>query len=196
MLHIITPLYRPENLEKIYESIPVESDICWHISKSNKREKLGNSFLSTDKNIFLYDVDCEDNEIYKKRNAVFESIKDGYFCFIDDDTIFHHGMYKVYKKCKEDDFLPYIGMLVGTQINHEGKIRLKPSKPIYCKIDTGNVLAHASCLQEIRWPSTHVVGKNDKDFLFWEAVYNFYHKNCKLTEEVISVYNKLRPTKK
>lgn len=193
MLHIITPLYRPENLGKIYESIPAESDIFWHITKSNKTKKPNNSFLSTDKRIVLYDVDCEDNEIYKKRNAVFESIKDGYFCLVDDDTIFHVGMYQAYLECNLKNF---IGMIVGTQINWQEKVRLTPRKPIYSKIDTGNVLAHSSCLQEVRWPSTHTPGKNEKDFLFWEAVYNFYGQKCELTNKIISVYNILRPTKK
>lgn len=193
MLHIITPLYRPENLDKIYESIPAEPDVCWHIAKSNKREKLENSFLAKDKRIILYEVDCEDNEIYKKRNAVLESIKDGYFCFVDDDTLFYSGMYQIYLECQAKKF---VGMIVGTQINCNEKIRLAPRKPIYSKIDTGNVLSHVACLETVRWPSMHIPGKNEKDFLFWDAVYNFYGQKCDLTHQIISVYNILRPTKK
>ena len=89
MLHIITPLYRFNLLEQIYNSILMNDDIIWHISKSNKREELDYDFLKKDKRIKLYNIDCDDNEIYKKRNVVFDNIKDGYFCFLDDDTIFH-----------------------------------------------------------------------------------------------------------
>ena len=38
-LHIITPLYRFNLLEQVYNSIPMNDDIIWHISKSNKRKE-------------------------------------------------------------------------------------------------------------------------------------------------------------
>ena len=65
MLHIITPLYRYENIELIYNSILRNDDIVWHISHSNKRDLPDLSFLKN-KNIKIYSVDCEDNEIFKK----------------------------------------------------------------------------------------------------------------------------------
>lgn len=192
MLHIMTPLYRFENLDQIYQTIPQELDIRWHIAKSNKREDLCNSWIESDSRILIYNTDCEDQEIYKKRNAVLSQIKEGYFCFIDDDTFFHPGMYKIYKECQKNNF---VGMVIGKQIDYANQLRLKPSKPIYCKIDTGNVLAHTDCLAEIQWPSEHQKGVNEKDFLFWEAVHNFF-QDCKLTEEIVSVYNKIRPSKR
>ena len=48
VLHIITALYRFEYLEKIYDSINVNDDLIWHISKSNKREDLTNDFIKTE----------------------------------------------------------------------------------------------------------------------------------------------------
>ena len=133
-LHIITPTYRFENLESIYNSILINDDIIWHISKSNKREELNFDFIKKDKRIKIYNVNCEDNEIYKKRNFVFDYIKNGYFCFIDDDTIFHENMYMKYLECVENNF---IGMLIGEQLNYCGKLRLIASKPVFNKIDTG-----------------------------------------------------------
>ena len=188
-LHIITPAYRFENLESIYNSILINDDIIWHISKSNKREELNFDFIKKDKRIKIYNVNCEDNEIYKKRNFVFDYIKNGYFCFIDDDTIFHENMYMKYLECVENNF---IGMLIGEQLNYCGKLRLIASKPVFNKIDTGNVLSHYSCLKELRWPSKHIEGKNHKDFLFWDSVYEFYGKKCGIWNQPISYYNKLK----
>ena len=188
MLHIITPAYRFENLEVIYNSIYADSDITWYISKSNKRENINFDFIKNDKRVVLYDLDCEDNEIYKKRNFVFERINDGYFCFLDDDTIFHENMYMKYKECEENKF---IGMLVGEQLNPINELRLIASPPKYMFIDTGNVLAHTSCLKECRWPETHIPKVNQKDFLFWDSVYNFYGKKCAIWNQPISYYNKL-----
>lgn len=187
MLHIITPLYRYENLEKLYYSILNNDDIIWHISHSNKRPLPELNFLNSS-NIKIYVVDCNDNEIFKKRNEVFKNIKDGYFCFLDDDTIFHENMYIKYLECVDNRF---IGMLVGQQLDNKEKLRLVASKPVFRRIDTGNVLCHYKCLEECEWPSDHIEGKNAKDFLFWESVYNYYGKKCAIWNQPISFYNKL-----
>jgi len=186
-LHIITPLYRYENLESIYYSLLNNDDIVWHISHSSKRELPNLSFLKN-KNIKIYSVDCEDNEIFKKRNEVFKHIKNGYFCFLDDDTIFHENMYIKYLECVDHRFM---GMLVGEQLNSENSLRLVASNPRFQKIDTGNVLCHYKCLEECEWPSQHTDGVNAKDFLFWESVYNYYGKKCAIWNRPISFYNKL-----
>ena len=189
MLHIITPLYRFNLIEKVYNSILMNDDITWHISKSNKREDLNYDFLKKDKRIKLYNVDCDDNEIYKKRNVVFENIKDGYFCLLDDDTIFHENMYIKYLECVENNFK---GVIVGEQTDSDGELRLIASYPAYNRIDTGNVLSHHKCLEICRWPSYHQPGINQKDFLFWESVYNYYGNKCGIWNQPLSFYNKLK----
>ena len=190
MLHIITPLYRFDNLEQIYNTMLVNDDITWHISKSNKREDLNNDFIKTDKRIKLYNCECEDNDTTIKRNTALQTIKSGYFCFLDDDTIFHENMYIKYLESVENNF---IGMLVGEQLNPINRLRLIASPPKYTFIDTGNVLSHTSCLETCRWPKTHVKGVNEKDFLFWNSVYEFYGKKCTIWNQPISYYNKLNP---
>jgi len=187
-LHIITPLYRFNLVEKVYNSILTDEDITWHISKSNKREDLNYDFLNKDKRIRLYNVDCEDTDTTSKRNVALETINDGYFCFLDDDTIFHENMYIKYLGCVEHNFR---GMLIGEQIDKNGKLRLTASNPLYGRIDTGNVLSHHSCLSECRWPKTHIPNVNEKDFLFWDSVYNYYGKKCGIWYQTISYYNKL-----
>ena len=188
MLHIITPLYLIEYLEKVYFSINADSDITWHISKTKKLELPDFSFLKTDKRIKIYEIDCDESETYKKRNAILENIKDGYFCFLDDDTTFHENMYIKYRQSQEQNL---VGMLIGNQLFPDGKVRLLASKPQHMKIDTGNVLCHHSALSEVRWPSSHEDKVNNKDFIFWNNVYNFFGEKCYLTNDPISNYNKL-----
>lgn len=187
-LHIITILYRFENLEQIYNSILMDDDIVWHISKSSKREDLTNDFIKQDKRIKFYNVDCEDSDTTSKRNAVLETIKDGYFCFLDDDTLFHENMYLKYRECVENRF---VGMLVGEQLDWDGELRLIAHFPKYCRIDTGNVLAHHSCLETCRWPDTHIPKVNQKDSIFWESVYEYYGKKCAIWNRPISYYNQI-----
>ena len=189
MLHIITPLYRFELIEKVYSSIPINEDILWHISYSSKRELPNLPFLTNNKQIRLYTVDCEDNDTPSKRNEILKQIKDGYFCFLDDDTTFHENMYMKYLDCTEEKF---VGMLVGEQLFPNGKLRLIASKPIFKHIDTGNVISHHSCLNECDWPEKFIWRVNQRDFLFWESVYNYYGMTCAIWNSPISYYNKLR----
>ena len=193
MLHIITIAYRFENLDKIYNSIFMDDDIKWHIVKSNKREEITHSFIKEDKRIILYNVECEDSDTTKKRNTALEKIKDGYFCFIDDDTLFHENMYYKYKESQENNFK---GMLVGEQVEWDGVKRLEAVRPTFRMIDTGNVLCHSSCLSTCRWPESFTKGINQKDFLFWDSVFKFYGNKCGLTKTPISYYNIISKDKK
>jgi hypothetical protein len=188
MLHIITPLYRFENLEKVYNSIFLNDTIVWHISKSSQRESISYDFLKNDKRIRIYNSNCLDSDTTIKRNDILSNINDGYFCFLDDDTLFHENMYIKFLQCLENNF---VGMLVGQQIYSNGELRLIASKPVYTHIDTGNVISHHSCLSECRWPDSHINGVNQKDFLFWNSVYNFYSRKCAIWNQPISYYNKL-----
>ena len=89
-----------------------------------------------------YNTNYKDIQVGKKRDFALKNIKNGYFCFLDDDTLFHDNMYLKYIECKEENF---IGMLVGEQIEND-KIRIIASKPIINYIDVGNVISHSSCL--------------------------------------------------
>jgi glycosyltransferase involved in cell wall biosynthesis len=168
----------------------MNDDITWHISKSNLREELTYDFIKSDKRIKVYNCNCDDTNTTIKRNTALEKIKNGYFCFLDDDTIFHENMYIKYLECVEHNFR---GMLIGEQLDYDNKIRLIASKPIFRHIDTGNVLSHYSCLSECRWPESHMPKVNQKDFLFWNSVYEFYEKKCAIWNQPISYYNKLNP---
>lgn len=186
MLHIITPLFRFELLEKVYQSIPKDDDILWHIGKSNKREDLTYDFLYKNDKIKLYNIDCYDYNTTEKRNQIFNSITDGYFCLLDDDTTFHENMYKLYK---EKSNINFDGMVVGQQLKKGNNIRLTAQIPKIYKIDTGNVFSHHSCLRTVSWPHYNVQGR---DGIFWSKVYEFYNKKCELLNEPISNYNFLK----
>lgn len=188
MLHIITALYRPQNLDKIWKSLPKEEDITWHVCKSNKTPKIENEFLSVDDRIIIYECDCLDTDGCSKRNTALDFIKEGYFCFLDDDTLFHPNMYDIYKKY---DTIGFVGMICGSQLKDNGSLRLKPSKPIYGKIDTGNVLSHHSCLKKVRWDILDEFNYYKIDYIFWKKVFDFFGKKIELLNIPVSEYNKL-----
>ena len=184
MLHIITRAYRFDLLKPMFDSLPKVDDIHWHISKSKHREDIDYDFLKSP-HITIHNVDCLDTDRTTKTNHVFDQIKDGYFCLLDDDTIFHHSMYDTYKVCKSHNF---IGMVMGMQLNEDGILRLKPQEPAAGKVDTGQCLAHSTCLSKVRWSHKNT---RARDFIFWNDVYHFYDKTCIYMDKPISWYNKL-----
>ncbi len=189
MLHIITPLYRYDLLQKVYASIPKGDNITWHISRTSRRDPENFlDFIKDDERIRYYELDCLDSDTTSKRNACFEEIKDGYFCLLDDDTEFLPGMYEEYKKCLSSNF---IGMMIGYQLWIDGRTRLKANLPQSGEIDAGNVLAHSSCLSECRWPEKTEI-KCCWDYFFWKSVYDFYDNKYSTTDRIISIYNSLR----
>ena len=186
MLHIITPLYRFELIELVYNTIPNYSDIKWHISISNRRELPSNTFFSNDKRVVVYYLDCEDNDLVEKRNKIFENIKEGYFYLLDDDTKFLDEAYYVYKKYSEIDFK---GMIIGKQYRSlfNGVAKRPFSSPKFNNIDTGMVIAHHSVLSNVKWQWS---SEFSRDCFFWSNCYQYFkHDNTILTNSYISHYN-------
>lgn len=185
MLHIQTPLYRFQNLERIYESIPKHEDIIWHVSKIKSR-KTPESYVWDDPRVRLYDVDCLDTDTVAKRNISFNEMKEGWFHLLDDDTTFYDNMYKVYSNIKNSD----LKMVIGAQLDEKKRLRLRPSYPRSGYIDTGNVLAHSSLTEKVAWIKSDPY---PRDYFFWKNC--FVHsgeENVLLINEVISHYNMLR----
>lgn len=195
-LHIITPLYRYELLAKVYQSIPKNDDIIWHIVKSSKRPELSDEFISLDPRIRLYEIDVEDANTVSKRNYVFEQIKDGYFIMLDDDTIFMHEAYDCYRHYSG---IGFVGMVIGAQANKNMTIRLQAQFPEHNhSIDTGNAISHFSVLEKVKWewaqPHSDWRQVLTRDFIFWNKCFQYFGKEkAIINPEVISVYNFLNP---
>lgn len=186
MLHIQTILYRYENLDKVYESIPKHEDITWHISKVKSR-KTPESKIWEDKRVILYDINCKDNDFIAKRNTSFNRMKEGWFCLLDDDNTFHNHMYEVYQRYKNTDFK---GMIIGQQNGSNNKLRLDANYPSPGYIDSGNVLCHTIALETIKWSRGSF---GPRDFTFWDNCFKlFKRQNTIILKEVISNYNTLR----
>ena len=182
----MTPLYRYDLLEKIYQTIPKHKDIVWHIAKTKHREKLTNDFVYNDPRIKLYEIDCLDSDVVTKRNVVFENIKDGYFYLLDDDTIFLEELYKVYQEYND---IGFEGMIVGqNNIIKNFRLSIIPEETF---VDTGMVICHSKVLKKQRWEWTETVSR---DCYFWSNCYNvFGKKNTVFLDKVISHYNFLGP---
>jgi hypothetical protein len=191
MFHIITPVYRFENLDKLYETIPAFSDITWHLSFSNRRALPDHSFIHVDPRIKIYHINCEDNDLVEKRNQVFREINNGYFYLLDDDTIFLKESYTAYKKYCNKNF---VGMIIGRQYRKvfNGIGRPPYNNAEFNNIDTGMAIAHYSVLKYVKWEWSKLFSR---DHLFWSKCYEHFGKDKTITiKDYISVYNYLNNT--
>ena len=188
MLHIITRAYRYNLLNSVYDSIPKHEDITWHIGKTSRREPITNNFTQ-DNRIIIYDIDCDDSDITPKTNKILDNIKDGYFCFLDDDTYFYNNMYYAYQKFKKANFT---GMIVGQQISKHITLRLQPSTPIKYRIDIGNVLCHHTLIKNTRFQEANEENEGCKDYFFWKSIFEKNNNAIMLIMRVLSVHNGLR----
>jgi hypothetical protein len=186
MLHIVTPLFRYDLLDKVYRTIPAHDDIVWHIAKTSRRARLENQFLLDDPRIRLYEIDCPDTDIVAKRNAMFEHIKEGYFFLLDDDTICLDEMYRVYQEYSSKNF---IGMIVGK--NNLAGVTAPSLDPGDNRIDTGAVVCHHAVLREVRWEWTTEYAR---DRYFWSRCFAYFgNENTIVLNRTISAYNHFGP---
>lgn len=188
LFHICTMSSRPQFLQQIYDTIPKEQDIVWHICKSRYTNKLEGEYLS-DSRVRVYEIECEDTNTPCKMNYIFhkiiESGVDSYFCIQDDDSHFLQEMYNVFQQYKQKQFL-----VIGRQIDKDGVTRLQPTLPYKCAIDTGSFLCHSSVLVKEQWPNRHWDSEFYADFDFIDRVYRqFGITRTDLVDRAISVYN-------
>lgn len=190
-LHICTISSRDEYLQSIYNSLPKDNDIVWHICRGGDKFVGLTSSLYTDYRVKVYHIDCEDTDTATKMQYIFDRIiatdSDSYFCILDDDTHFHIGMYLTYQEYKEREGK---WMVIGSQQDKNGTRRLQGTLPYECAIDSGNVLCHSHCLVPEKWPTKHWDESYHIDFDFWNRCYkHFGLKRTDIIQQNISIYN-------
>ena len=197
MLHIITLAYRFELLSKVYASIPMHDDICWHLSIAKKRGIPNDDFIEKDKRIKIHLIDCEDDDFVSKRNSVFEKIKDGYFYMLDDDTIFINEAYNQYKQqyLKKENVL-IIGNEIIRYYNKERILKANPlsEDPSKVNIGTGMALCSSEVLKFVKWEWVPHGKTYSRDFLFWSNCFKHVgEENTIYCNKVISYHNYYSP---
>lgn len=178
MIYIITACSRPQNLEKISETIPPQCS--WIVVYDNK--------VSIPIPLNFTPLLCEDTGIVgvKAQNFALDTLplKDDDFIFLlDDDTIVHKDWYSTIKDYLSLDF----SILTWGQIRKSNRIYLKPTdSPAPGKIDTGSFLISWKYNKHVR----HIVNKYQHD--------GIYARECSKNgpviciDKYISYYNYLR----
>lgn len=186
MLHIVTPLYRYELLDRVHQSLPPYDDVVWHLAKSARRPPIPHAGVLADPRVRIHEVDCDDTDIVAKRNAAFAAITDGYFYLLDDDTICVDELYRVYREHRDAGFE---GLIVGG--SNLNRARTPSTDPLLNRLDTGSALCFHAVLRHVSWAWS---AEFARDRLFWSRCFAFYGpERTVVLNRTIAAYNHLGP---
>lgn len=213
MIHIVTPLSRPENIAKLAASVRETAkrykNVFWHIVIDRVIPANEQNYLATqlmfDDYVKLYDSPHHKSLAgHSHRNFFLDTLRDDvplslrsendWIYFLDDDTILHPDFIAtitdtLYKF--ESEKMP-IGMIVFDQDLNESTPRLKAdrSKIEVGFIDTGMFLFHFNKTPDLRFDATDYCADGHfavalRDKLTQEGIY--------IINKTLSYYNYLRP---
>jgi hypothetical protein len=176
LLNIVTPCSRPENLEKIYESI--------NIPKENYRW------------IVVFDLDTipfklpptVEPHLYRhkdsivgngQRNYALSLIDTGHIIFLDDDTLLHPNIWEEIKDLS-DDFIHYAQ-------EDKGKLRVTGIEIKVDRIDMGQFVVNRNIVKDHKFP----LKLYQADGVFAMLV-SSETNNKRYIPKVLSYYNQLK----
>ena len=154
MLYIITPCSRPQNLQVISKTIPIDSR--WIICSDQN--------LDINLTIPHTHLKCKQTGKFgiKARNYVLDNFtfqNSDHILFHDDDNIIHSKLYSVISQYFDYDF----SIMCWGQLNKDNSIRLEPSSnPKRYKIDTASYL--------IKWKYNKFV-RHQEDLYIHDGIY-------------------------
>ncbi len=186
-LTITTPCSRPENLQKLYDSIDFKKINRWIICYDTSKDRTYPKKFNNEK---ILEITADGTAVnsqagHFQHNEALNLIKNSYVYRIDDDTIIHPNFWNFNFILTEN-----IESLIYTFdcVNKHGKIYRKGDIPKPSKIDTSCFCVHSNLIGEDRWQSNNY----DADGQF---IYQMVKKNkMKFTyvPEIMAYYNRLR----
>lgn len=197
-INIITPCSRPQNLQKIAESINIpRGNYRWIVVFDSDKVDHPNSF---DQKILPDQVDYKvDYYLAKKSNSVagnhqrnigldillkefsLQNLDDEFIYFNDDDTTIHPNLWNSVKNLSDYDFIHF------AQVWKNGELRIPGDLVCVCGIDSHNYLFKASLVGDTRF----ILDKYEADGIFATEIYQKAQNKIYLPV-VLSVYNSLR----
>jgi hypothetical protein len=184
---IITPCIRPENLNKIKESIDFSYVNEWIIIYDGKHVSTLPKVLEENEKIKEYIYKGEGISGNPQRNFALELIEnlDTYLYFLDDDNIIHPDLYELldsiepgkmytFDQSRPKNIYPYKTLLQGNNIE-------------IFNIDTAMFLIDYNLCKDIRW----IPDKYNADGFYIKECYEENKDKWTYVNKTMSYYNKL-----
>lgn len=152
VLHIITPITRPHNLNHIYESLQSglrTSRWCWWcvFDMDPPRPPLAWQNIA-----YWGRPEVPSGRVgHPQRNWALDQIKDGWVYFLDDDNLLHPYFEKAWLEAMKRH--PKSKWFLFLQVRRSGEVYLLPTeKPTVGKVDTGQGVIARDAIGNWRFP--------------------------------------------
>ena len=180
-LIIVTPCSRPQNLEKMRESINFDKIALWCIIYDTRRLPFEKRYTDNPK---IIELECKDEGTagHQIRNMALNIVSDGMIYFLDDDNIMHPFFWHLIEYFKSGNLYTF------NLIYQNGKI-LPGNNPIPTKIDTSQYVFDRCIIGDLRFDTTlycadgifiNTLYENNKErsfhFNYIGAYYNWLNK--------------------
>jgi hypothetical protein len=158
-LVIVTPCSRPQNLEKMRESIRFEDIGIWLIIYDTRHIPFEKRYSDNSK---ILELECKDEGTagHQIRNAALNIIQNGLIYFLDDDNIMHPFFWTLTSQFKAGNIYTF-NLLYQT-----GAI-LRGDNPVPKKIDTSQYVFDRSLIGDLRFN----IGDYCADGIFINTLY-------------------------
>ena len=178
---IITPCSRPENLEKLRESIHFDNDnlVAWVIIYDLRNMAFNKRYTNDPK---IIETGCYEDGVvgHQIRNmALREIVKDGLVYFLDDDTILHPYFWTIV-----NNFRPEINIYTFNLLYQNGSI-LYGNNPTIRNIDTCQFIFHKKAAKNYAFTPDDYCG----DGLFIQTLYQENQDTTLFVNSIGAYYN-------
>jgi hypothetical protein len=161
MLHVLTACTRPHNLPAIAESLAAwgRADFIWHIRFDMAKRHVGGQAV---------------------KNTLLDEITDGWVMFLDDDTVVHPDLWKLFSRHNAEAE----AIVVSQQHSVLGVLHAAPTNVMIGTVDIGQAIIRRDVIGAQRIPETYA---GDGEFLHDILP----HVNAVYVDEVLSFHNAL-----
>lgn len=177
-LTIITPCSRPENLEKIKESIDFDKIDKWYIVYDNRHFEFSKRYENNPK---VVEIECKDEGVvgHQCRNKALDIIKSGMVYFLDDDNIIHPEFWNI-------DFQS--GKIYTFNQQRSSSDILRGDNINVGKIDTAQFVFDKSLLNGLKFQKDIY----EADGIFIQKLIEDNRTNWNFIDQIGCYYNKLK----
>jgi hypothetical protein len=180
-LIIVTPCSRPQNLEKLRESIQFDNPIFiyWVIIYDTRKMPFIKRYPNHNK---ILELECRDEGVvgHQIRNMAMHSIiQQGMIYFLDDDTILHPYFWTIV-----NNFKPNIVIYTFNLMYQNGKI-LFGNTPRVRGIDTCQFIFDKSIVGDLRFDTTDYCA----DGIFIQTLYEKNKEQAAFINSIAAYYN-------
>lgn len=175
---IITPCSRPENLEKMKESMNFNKIEKWYIVYDNRKFEFSKRYENDPK---IIEVECkeEGSAGHQCRNKALDMIDSGMIYFLDDDNIIHPEFWNL-----EIDS----GKLFTFNQQRSSTTVFTGDNPTVGMIDTAQFIFDKSILGDLRFEKD----KYEADGIFIHELIERAKDNWVFIDKIACYYNKLK----